>query len=163
MRAAEDEPSAAARVQAITCPRGHVNSPEAALCRICEDPLEPQEPIWLFRPSLGLLRFSTGQVVELDRRVVVGRSPSVERVSGDELPQLVQVDSPDQDVSRSHAEVRLEGWRVLVVDLDSVNGTVVTAPGRPPERLNALEPYPLVPGAVVDLAGEVTFEYDLAT
>ncbi|MEO6712746.1 MAG: FHA domain-containing protein [Mycobacteriales bacterium] len=146
-------------VQAVSCSLTHLNPPEAFRCRICDEFLDQQEPVLVPRPSLGHLRFSTGQVVELDSRVVVGRSPSAERVSAGELPQLVQVESPAQDISRSHVEVRLDGWRVEVVDLDSVNGTVVALPGRDPERLQPGEPYPLVPNAVIDLAGEVTFRY----
>lgn len=151
------------QVQAVLCSQEHANPAHAQQCRLCGEPLAPQEPVLVARPSLGRLRFSTGQVVELDRRVVVGRAPSVERVSGDDLPQLVQVDSPEQDISRSHAEVRLEGWHVLLVDLDTINGTTVTVPGGQPERLHALEPHPLLPGALVDLAGEVTFHYEGAS
>jgi hypothetical protein len=150
-------------VHAISCPAGHPNPPQAALCRICKEPLVYQEPVTVPRPNLGSLRFSTGQVVPLDRPVVAGRSPSVERVSGADLPQLVQIDSPGNDLSRSHAEVRLEGWHVLVVDLGSVNGTVVTLPGRAPERLRPGQPCPVVPGSVVTLANEVTFTYEAAT
>jgi hypothetical protein len=150
-------------VQAVNCSQLHPNAPQAQRCRICDEPLADQDPASAPRPSLGFLRFSTGQLVELDSRVVVGRSPSVERVSGDDLPQLVQVESRWQDISRSHLEVRLEGWHVLLVDLDSANGTVVTLPGRSPERLHPGDPYPLVPGAVVDLAGEVTFRYEAPT
>ncbi len=150
-------------IQAISCSQLHVNAPQAQRCRVCGEALQEQDPVAIPRPSMGVLQFSTGQLIELDRRVVVGRSPSVERVSGDDLPQLVQVESPEQDISRTHVEVRLDGWHVLLVDLDSVNGTVVTLPGRSPERLHPREPYPIVPGAVVDLAGEVTFRFEAPT
>jgi hypothetical protein len=156
-------PVAVHMIQAISCSQLHFNAPQAQRCRFCGEALQEQEPVVIPRPSMGMLQFSTGQLVELDRRVVVGRSPSAERVSGDDLPQLVQVESPEQDISRSHVEVRLDGWHVVLVDLDSVNGTVVTLPGRSPERLHPREPYPLVPGAVVDLAGEVTFRFEVPT
>lgn len=150
-----------ATVSAVYCEALHANPPEAAACRTCGEPLSIQEPVQIPQPTLGFLRFSTGQLVALDRRVVVGRSPSVERVSGGDLPEIVQLDSPDQDISRNHAEIRVEGWQALIIDLESINGTMVTLADGYAERLHPHEPFVLVPGAVVDLAGEVTFQYEL--
>ena len=53
-------------------------------------------------------------------RVVLGRSRSCD------------IRLPDVNVSRRHAEVRQEGATYWIVDLDSMNGTVVN--GRPVER-----------------------------
>ncbi len=77
-----------------------------------------------------------------------------------EAPELVKVPSPLKEVSSSHLEVRLEGWQVLVVDRQSTNGTVVTAPGRDPQRLRPGEPVPITPGTTVNLADEAEFVFE---
>jgi len=100
---------------------------------------------------------STGVVVELDRPLLVGRAPQVSRVANSELPRLVTVPSPQQDISRTHAEVRSEGDVVLVTDLDSTNGVHVARPGHGARRLHPGEPSVVDPGEVVDLGDGVTF------
>lgn len=132
------------------------------MCRICGIGLGDADPVSMPRPLLGRLLFSNGTEVQLDRPAIVGRLPKAERVSARELPQLVTVPSPDKDISRNHLEVRIDGWHVLVVDLGSTNGTVVTMPGQPPERLRAGEEQPIVPGTVVTIADEITFVYEVS-
>jgi hypothetical protein len=149
-----------ASVQGVWCPSGHPNPPAATNCRICGAGLGEADPVSMPRPLLGRLLFSNGTEVKLDRPVIVGRLPKAERVSARELPQLITVPSPDKDISRNHVEVRIDGWHVLVVDLESTNGTVVTIPGQPPERLRSGEEQPIVPGTVVTIADEVTFVYE---
>jgi pSer/pThr/pTyr-binding forkhead associated (FHA) protein len=64
--------------------------------------------------------------------------------------RALQIDDPDRVVSRIHAEVRLAGHAVHVVDRDSVNGTFVYPPGGAGwERLAPNEPYALAPGTQV--------------
>jgi len=103
------------------------------------------------------LVLSTGLVVELDRTVLIGRAPVVERVTNRDMPRLVTVPSPEQDISRTHAEVRLDGALVLVTDLHSTNGVQVGRPGEPARALVPGEPTPLGPDEVVDLGDDVTF------
>ncbi|HUX69566.1 MAG TPA: FHA domain-containing protein [Cellulomonadaceae bacterium] len=103
------------------------------------------------------LRLSTGLVVSLDRAVLLGRAPQVSRVTNAELPRLVTVASPEQDISRTHAEVRVEADDVLVTDLHSTNGVLLTPYGEPARRLHPGEPTVLRPGGVVDLGEGVTF------
>lgn len=93
--------------------------------------------------------------------MLIGRSPIVSGEVRGRIPELVAVASPDQDVSRTHLEVRLEGWQVLVIDRDSTNGTTVELPGREPQRLRPDHPFPLPVGAVVSLAGEVDFTFEV--
>lgn len=111
-------------------------------------------------PVVARLRLSTGLVVPLDRTVLVGRAPQVGRVTARELPRLVTVPSPTLDVSRTHAEVRLEGEHVVVTDLESLNGVRVLRPGAPARRLHPGEPTVLAPGETVDLGDGVTFTVD---
>ena len=110
--------------------------------------------------SLGRVLLSTGERYELDRPIIIGRRPRVNRVQADQVPVLVTVASPEQDISRNHLEVRLEGRHVLVVDLATTNGSVLHRDGSPPLRLGPNEPVLVLSGDVVDL-GEginVTFE-----
>lgn len=109
------------------------------------------------RPDpIARLELSTGDVIELDRPVVIGRRPATGRASAHELPQLVTVPSPMQDISRSHLDVRAEGIHVVVRDLATVNGTVLRRIGQAPVRLNASEPVVVIGGDVLDLGDGVT-------
>lgn len=102
------------------------------------------------------LSLSTGQQVELDRPVLIGRAPESSRFGFGETPRLVTVPSPQQDISRTHVEIKAEGDSVLVTDLRSTNGTVVVLPGAPPRRLHPGESVPVPTGTVVDLGDGVT-------
>ena len=103
---------------------------------------------------------ATGDVVTLDRPVIVGRRPRAQRVQGDVLPHLVTVPSPEQDVSRSHLEVRVEGRHVLVVDLDTTNGSVLHREGTPPLRLSPGEAVLVLNGDIVDIGDGVTLLFE---
>lgn len=163
-RAALLEAAAAASgpaVHAVRCSSDHLNPPFAHLCRVCGASLEPQEAFTAPRPVLGRLELSTGDVVTLDRAVVMGRAPVARLDHGADRPHVVALASPENDISRTHLEVRLDGWHVLIVDLESTNGTVVTAPGQPPVRLRANDPTPIEPGTTVSLADEVSFVFEV--
>ena len=56
----------------------------------------------------------------------------------------------------------LDGWRVLVVDLGSRNGTELTrALDQPGQSLQALQQYELEPGMVISLAPDVWIAYEV--
>lgn len=114
-------------------------------------PLAPPRP-----PAPGQVRLSTGQVVMLDRTVVIGRRPRSTRVSGTDLPHLVAVDSPQQDISRSHVELRVEGESIVATDLRTTNGTTLLRAGSEPMRLHPGEGSVVVPGDVLDLGDGIT-------
>jgi hypothetical protein len=102
-------------------------------------------------------------VVPLDRGILLGRAPKVNAdLPPSSRPHLVRLASQDNDISRNHAEVILEGWHVLVRDLGSTNGTTVTLPGQEPVRLRPTEDFGIEPGAVVTLADEVSLTYEVA-
>lgn len=145
-------------VQALACALGHLSPTHVAVCRVCGSPLSGT-PVTVARPALGRLRFTSGENVVLDRPVIVGRNPRLTGQSLGELPMLLKLDIGN-GLSRSHAIVQLEGWHVLVEDLGSANGTVVTLPGRPPRRLHPGEPLLLEPAAEIDFGGEVSAVYD---
>jgi hypothetical protein len=149
-------------VPALICPNGHVNPPSGAACRQCGAPL-PRDPVPVPRPVLGVLRLSLGDVITLDRGVVMGRSPRTDfpGTDGEERPHVVKLPSTDGEVSRTHLRVTLDGWHVLVTDLNSTNGTLVTPPGRDPQQLRPGEPVPIQPGTVVTLAVGIDFRYEV--
>lgn len=148
-------------VKAVPCPSGHPNPPHNATCRVCGVQLGPATPVTVPRPVLGVLRLSTGASVPLDRGAIFGRSPEATSGEDGERPHVVRLPSPNKDISRNHLEVRLDGWHVLVTDLRSTNGTLVTVPGEQPQRLRPEEPFPIPPGTIVNLADEVTFVYEV--
>lgn len=103
---------------------------------------------------------STGQVIALNRPVLIGRSPSVSRVSASTMPRLVSVPSPKQDISRTHVEIRQDGDVVLVTDLSSTNGTILHVPGLSPRRLYPGMPTLIEDDDVVDLGDGVTIRIE---
>ena len=114
-------------------------------------PLAPPRP-----PAPGGLRVSSGQVVPLQRTVVLGRRPRSTRITGTDLPHLIAVESPQQDISRSHVELRVEGDSIIATDLNTTNGTVLLRAGSDPVRLHPGEGTVVVPGDVLDLGDGIT-------
>jgi hypothetical protein len=104
-----------------------------------------------------LIVFSAGTTEAVDGPMVIGRAPSVSQVSGDRLPRLVTITGSDQDISRNHLQVTVEGGTMVVTDLHSRNGTQIVLPGRAPQQLRAGEPTAVIVGTMVDLGAGVTF------
>ena len=151
MRPAHLSHSTTPTVLAVSCPLGHLTPPVAPQCRVCHQRVAPQEPRRVDRPSLGGLRLPTGEVVPLDRGVVLGRKPAPADGSTD-WPHLVHLPADHSFVSRRHLQVELDGWDVVARDLDSRGGTTVTFPGRETLRMRPHDAYVLEPGSVLDLA-----------
>jgi pSer/pThr/pTyr-binding forkhead associated (FHA) protein len=148
-------------VHAVHCANGHLNPAHASVCRACGAPVLAEAPLTVPRPVLGALRLSTGDVIPLDRGVLLGRHPKGSAAGPDAERHVVRVPSPNGDISRAHTEIRLDGWHVLAVDLNSTNGTVVVPPGRAPERLRPNEARPIEPGTVVLLSDDVSFRFEV--
>ena len=119
------------------------------------------EPALTARPVAGLV-FSSGETVEVDRAVLVGRAPEARRFTSGDQPKLVTVPSPAQEISSTHLEIRpgagADHGTAVVTDLGSTNGTVVVQPGLPPEDLKPGIAVQLVPGAIIDLGDGVTIQ-----
>jgi hypothetical protein len=127
------------------------SAPRGGILDSVPEPLAPPRPA-----APGRLRLSTGQLVALDRTVVIGRRPRSTRVTGTDLPHLIAVESPEQDISRSHLEVRVEGDSILATDLHTTNGTTLRRAGAEPVRLHPGERNVVVPGDVLDLGDGIT-------
>jgi hypothetical protein len=112
--------------------------------------------------TVARLHLSTGEVVDVDRAVVIGRAPEARRFSETEQPLLITVASPKLEISSTHLEVRpgtgADHGSAVVTDLGSTNGTVLVQPGLPAEELQAGVAVQLIPGAVIDLGDGVRIQ-----
>lgn len=106
-----------------------------------------------------MLVVSTGERVALDRSAVVGRRPRAVRATG-AIPHLVTVPSPNQDISRSHVELRVEGSDVVATDLGTTNGTWLLRTGIDPVRLQPADAVLLVAGDRLDLGEDVMLSFE---
>jgi len=108
------------------------------------------------------LVLATGETVDVDRAIVIGRAPSARRLTEGEQPRLVTVHSPHLEVSSTHVEVRpgsgADHGSAVVTDLGSTNGTLLVQPGLGPEELSPGVAVQLVPGALIDLGDGVTIQ-----
>lgn len=146
-----------AALSAVVCTRHHANPPSRSRCWQCSEPLEGSPVVRVARPALGELAFEDGRVIPLARTVLIGRSPRADRTDATGIPELVVVPSPNNDVSRTHARIFLDGWQVLIEDLGSTNGTIVTDRSGDSRRIRAGEPAILVDGTRIDLGDGVRF------
>jgi hypothetical protein len=137
-----------ARIRGYRCENGHLNDPRSPSCRHCGAPIDERVGGLVAgpRPPLGRLVFDDGAAHVVDGGYLVGRMPEVdERVRTGELRPII-VEDRAGSVSRVHAEVRVSGWDVMVVDTGSRNGTYVSGPEEaqwtplPPRRSRRLLP-----------------------
>jgi hypothetical protein len=150
------------RTRGHLCARGHLNDPRSHFCVLCGIRMNERtgELVYGARPPLGLLVFDDGATYTVDAEYLVGRMPDVdERVRNGSLRSIV-IEDRSGAISRVHAEVRVDGWDVLLVDSKSRNGTHVAEPGTA-----AWKPVPvgrshrLTPGTRVRLGGR-TFLFE---
>lgn len=156
---ASEQPTTGPLALGRLCPEGHANPPTSSSCGLCEGTLT-DDPTDVVRPSLGRMVISDGDIVELDRPAVVGRQPTITRSASESMPRVVHVKSPSGDISRSHLEVRLEGWHVMLVDLAATNGTLLVRQGMPPRRLGQGEKLMLLDGDIADLGDGVSLRFE---
>lgn len=124
-------------------------------------PGQPPAPSVTARPVARLV-FSSGETVDVDRAILVGRAPEARRFTSAEQPRLVTVPSPQQEISSTHLEVRpgsgVDHGSAIVTDMGSTNGTVLVQPGLPPEDLQPGIAVQLIPGAIIDLGDGLTIQ-----
>ena len=122
-------------------------------------PGQPPAPSVTARP-VARLAFSSGETIDVDRAILVGRAPEARRFSSTDQPRLMTVPSPNQEISSTHLEIRpgsgVDHGSAIVTDMGSTNGTVLVQPGLAPEDLRPGIPVQLIPGAIVDLGDGVT-------
>ena len=139
-----------ALVEAKLCSHQHPNPPTVATCEICGELLPPGTAtvVHVARPRLGALRLDDGSIIPLDHELVIGRKPSPVDAPDQAAPERVKV--AGDKVSRTHLEVRFQGWDVVVADCGSTNGTfVVPHAGGPVLTVDPARPQLVEPGAAV--------------
>jgi hypothetical protein len=134
-------------VDGVLCPDGHFTDPDQATCRTCGTQLPPDAPrVSRPRPPLGILVTDGGTVYTVTGDVVIGREPeqAPDVLAGRARPLPLRDEA--RSTSRVHARLTVRGWRVLLSDNASANGTFVSGHG-------AAGPWlPVTPQAPVRLA-----------
>jgi pSer/pThr/pTyr-binding forkhead associated (FHA) protein len=139
-------------------PPGAVGGPEqpTPVTAAAPSPAPPAAEQPPARQVLGVLHPSSGGTVDVDRPVVIGRSPVASRVRSDQLPRLLTVPSPSHDISRTHVQIAPENGRLVVTDLNSTNGTILVLPDGRRADLRPGVGVPLDYGSVIDLGDGIT-------
>lgn len=160
--AATEAAGGPALVDGILCTRQHFNHPAAAYCAVCGISMA-QRTHYLIkgpRPPLGMLALDDGSAYTLDTGYVIGRDPTADPAVAEELARPLVVQDREQSVSGIHAEIRLDGWEVVISDRDSANGTYVHGPSDGEwVRLKPRSPVQLVPGSNVAIGGRMLTYY----
>lgn len=128
-------PATGPLVLSTLCPDGHVNAPGTPQCSQCGATIDDGSAAQRRRPEVAVAVLTSGERVPLGRGVIIGRRPRSRRVEDGRVPRLVTVESPGEDISRSHLELRVEDWNLVAIDLSSTNGTLLLREGAPPQRL----------------------------
>jgi hypothetical protein len=112
----------------------------------------PTQPVAIpAAPRRFSIRLGSGDSFALDVPVLIGRRPAPLRVASGAQPRLVAVSSPDQEVSSTHLQIEQVGDAVVVTDLRSTNGTVVSPLGGRSSRLRPGQSMAVLPGAIVEI------------
>jgi hypothetical protein len=149
-------------ISGVYCKNGHFDDPEALFCAVCGISMNQQSlvPRPGPRPPLGVLVLDDGSVFQLDKDYIIGREPSLDASVASGRSRPLRVADESGIVSRVHAKVQLDGWRVLITDLGSANGTRIKLPKQPADQgLLPQVPVVLAPGSQIDLGGR-GFRYE---
>ena len=155
------EPDAVRIVLSAVCGQGHPNPTNYTTCRECGAELNrPAKSVAC--PPLGRMVTASGESINLDRPVLVGRGPVASDVAtvADVPVRALQIPSPNQLVSRNHILIELDAWSVLAQDLGNCNGTILNRAGEPSVHLAASNPVLLRSGDVLDLGDGQTLTFE---
>jgi hypothetical protein len=146
----------------VYCKNGHFDDPEARYCAVCGISMNQRTLVPRLgpRPPLGLLVLDDGALLQLDADYVIGREPTLDASVAAGKARPLRITDKGGTVSRVHAQIQLDEWRVLVTDLDSANGTRIRGPNEAADQpLIPRVPALLQPGSHVDLGGR-GFRYE---
>jgi hypothetical protein len=108
----------------VLCGRLHANEPSARFCAVCGIVIRRNGPApTSARPSPGVLVFDTGEVFEIDSQVVIGRAANHATLVSSGIARSLTPAGDVSGLSRVHAVIRHDDWRVEMVDHNSLNGT----------------------------------------
>ena len=146
----------------VYCKNGHFDDPEARYCAVCGISMNQQTlvPRPGPRPPLGVLVLDDGAIFQLDADYVIGREPTLDASVAAGKARPLRITDNAEILSRVHAQVQLDEWRVMVTDLGSANGTKIRLPDQAADQqLVPRAPAVLRPGSRVDLGGR-GFHYE---
>ena len=110
-------------------------------------------------PSAFLI-YAGSAPVEVVRDVIIGRDPNTRVLTGRPMAAPLRVPSPGSEISRSHCAVMATApgvWSLM--DLASVNGSILVHPDGSSEDAPAMVGVPLADGDLIDLGEGVTVEF----
>ena len=110
-------------------------------------------------PSAFLI-YAGSAPVEVVRDVIIGRDPNTRVLTGRPMAAPLRVPSPGSEISRSHCAVMATApgvWSLM--DLASVNGSILVHPDGSSEDVPAMVGVPLADGDLIDLGEGVTVEF----
>ncbi len=151
-------------VKGFRCSRNHHNDPRVSFCSVCGIRMDQRTGVLVDgrRPPLGLLVLDIGATFVLDDNYLLGRNPEVDEAVVHSQLRPIRLDDDSGTLSRVHAEIRLEGWDVLLIDRGSANGSFIAAAGQSGwTRLQPQQPVVLAPGMHVRI-GRRTFTFESA-
>lgn len=108
-------------------------------------------PAGVAAPSFYRVRVNESETLSLDRDIVVGRAPTPRRVATGVPPVFVRVPSPRNEVSSTHLRIHQDGSSVIITDLRSTNGTVITTLGSAAATMTPGDSIVAGPGTLVDI------------
>lgn len=126
-----------------------------------EQAAAPPPPVASEPPPAPLFygfRIGNSQVVLLDAIAYVGRKPTTPRVVRGGASRLVRVQSPTQEVSSTHLELRQVGSTVVALDLHSTNGTRLAVPGHAVRVMRPGESVVVTVGSLIDIGDRNVIE-----
>ncbi len=161
-QAPQSAPATGPLVLSTLCPSGHVNAPGTLACVHCGGAVDDGSAAQRPRPEVAVAVLPSGERVPLGRGVVLGRRPRSRRAEDGRVPRLVTVESPGEDISRSHLELRVDDWNLIATDLSSTNGTLLLREGAAPQRLRPEASTILQLGDRLDLGDAVVVRIEAA-
>jgi len=117
-------------VEGVHCPGGHFTDPDLSTCLTCGSALLPDgRRVRLPRPPLGILVTDGGTIYTVTGDFVIGREPeqAPDVLAGRARPLPLR--DAARSTSRVHAHLTVRGWKVLLSDDRSANGTFVSGHG----------------------------------
>ncbi len=152
----------AVEVDGVHCVRDHFNDPNTRYCSVCGISML-QQTLRLrkgSRPPLGVFVFDDGSTFVADTDYVIGRQPDIDDRVRTGVARPLVVTDPQRSTSRVHAEIRLSGWEVTVVDRGSANGTWLLLNGAPTWTRLPADAATKVPTGARVRVGQRHFFYD---
>ena len=141
------------QIRGVLCPAGHLTAPNETTCRTCHTHIAADAAtVSGDRPVLGVLTFDDGAVLNIDRPAAIGSNVPTGYAVETEPATIVRLDDGAGGVSDVQVEVRLSGWTVEIVDMQSANGTYTSLNGERQTRTK------LRPGQRVALQHDMTIE-----